>query len=253
MRRLLFLKSIVASIFILAVGYVGLGFQNKKQATTNVSKSSVVLELFTSQGCSSCPPADVVLGKYALDTNVNVIPLAFHVDYWNYIGWKDPFSQHQFSERQRVYAENLNSNVYTPQLVINGKYQLNGSESSSIHRKVEQELLEKSDVVINVNSIQHEGNQLHIRYTIANANADSNVNIALVHKKVITAVKRGENSGRQLTNYNIVTEFLSQALKAKEAVLPFTTSQNSSEYAVVVFVQEKENGKILGAVQHEIN
>lgn len=230
-----------------------LGYQNKTRSTSNNTKPSVVLELFTSQGCSSCPPADVVLGRYALDKTSNVIPLAFHVDYWNSIGWKDPFSKHQFSERQRVYAESLSSNVYTPQLVINGKYELIGSESNTIDRKVKQELMEKSDVVISVNTIQRSENQLHITYTIANANRDSNVNIALVHKKVVTAVKRGENSGRQLTNYNIVTEFLSQPLKAKEAVLPFTTALNPSEYAVVVYVQEKENGKILGAVQQEIN
>src|SRR5579871_2087026 len=80
-----------------------------------------VLELFTSQGCSSCPPADELLGKYISKENENIFPLSFHVDYWNHLGWKDIFSMAAYSERQKKYASLLNlETIYTPQLIING-------------------------------------------------------------------------------------------------------------------------------------
>lgn len=253
MKQYLIFKLLAYSTVLIAIVAVTFGFENNEISTNNETNSPVLLELFTSQGCSSCPPADVVLSKYALENNPNIITLAFHVDYWNYIGWKDPFSQHQFSERQRDYAERLSSNVYTPQLVINGKHEIIGSETRSIDRIVKQELTQKTDVKINVNSIKLSENQLYITYAVTNANLNSEINFALVHKKVITAVKRGENSGKQLTNYNIVTEFIHQPVKTSEVTIPFNEKLQPSEYAIVAYVQEKENGKILGAVQHEIN
>src|SRR5450755_3698233 len=93
-------------------------------------KNVAVLELFTSQGCSSCPPADRLLGTYTL--RENVIVLSFHVDYWNNLGWKDPFSSKAFTERQYNYASAIHAEVYTPQLVINGQSEMVGSNESKI-------------------------------------------------------------------------------------------------------------------------
>ena len=125
-------------ITIASAGIIGLGFisKNKQQPdsgkikTVSVTGSYApvaVLELFTSEGCSSCPSADKLLPQLAkLDSNI--IPLSFHVDYWNRLGWEDPFSSSEYSERQRSYAKQLNlESVYTPQLVVNGEYELVGS------------------------------------------------------------------------------------------------------------------------------
>ena len=136
-----FIKFLLLSLVLASSVYAGIQFQNKKKTNDSAESNVVVLELFTSQGCSSCPSADKVLGDYAVAQNPTIIPLAFHIDYWDHIGWKDPFSQHQFSERQRAYAENLNSNVYTPQLIINGKYQLVGSKSQAIEQNIKKQLL----------------------------------------------------------------------------------------------------------------
>ena len=99
----------------------------------------VVLELFTSQGCSSCPPADRLLSKLGSDPKLagRVIPLAFHVDYWDYIGWHDPFDAPRWSQRQQAYARAFHSNrIYTPQLVVDGHSECVGSEESEVLRRV---------------------------------------------------------------------------------------------------------------------
>ena len=95
---------------------------NEKQIQNGVN----VVELFTSQGCSSCPPADALLAQIKDDTNV--IALSYHVDYWNYLGWKDPYSNKAYSAYQRSYAKELNSGVYTPQMVVNGSKEFVGSK-----------------------------------------------------------------------------------------------------------------------------
>src|SRR5271169_3547256 len=96
----------------------------------------VVLELFTSQGCSSCPPADALISELGASSK-SVIPLAYHVDYWNHLGWADPFSSGQWSERQSDYARAMNlDGEYTPQMVISGAWQCGGSDAGSIERAV---------------------------------------------------------------------------------------------------------------------
>jgi len=118
----------------------GLGFFHKTIALSQTDAAAdgapVVLELFTSEGCSSCPPADALLSKLG-SSNKSVIPLAYHVDYWNRLGWSDPFSSHEWSERQSAYARALNlSGDYTPQMVIGGGWQCVGSDGRSIARAI---------------------------------------------------------------------------------------------------------------------
>ena len=102
-------------------------FNNVDDAT----KPIVVVELFTSEGCSSCPPADKLLSRIVDDANdhVEVLALSFHVDYWDYIGWKDPYAKSTFTQRQRAYARKFySSQIYTPQMVVNGKHEFVGSD-----------------------------------------------------------------------------------------------------------------------------
>jgi hypothetical protein len=104
------------------------------------SGGPVVIELFTSQGCSSCPPADRLLTRLAQDSKLagQVIPLSFHVDYWDYIGWQDPFASPRWSERQRQYGRAFRSNrIYTPQLVVNGRTECVGSQEGVVRRQIE--------------------------------------------------------------------------------------------------------------------
>src|SRR5215472_2525698 len=106
-------------------------FAGKEDISSRKSYSSfAVLELFTSEGCSSCPPADRLLPQLANDPNI--IPLSFHVDYWDRLGWKDSFSNSEFSDRQKEYAKRFRlSSIYTPQLVVNGEFEMVGTNRSS--------------------------------------------------------------------------------------------------------------------------
>ena len=127
------MKYFAASLFICA--FIIFSFFSEKsfgKKNPSASKSIAVIELFTSQGCSSCPPADDLIGSYAKQNDQSVICLSFNVDYWNRLGWKDVFSNAAYSQRQQQYAQVLHSGVYTPQAVINGKYQFVGSDKKNI-------------------------------------------------------------------------------------------------------------------------
>lgn len=144
--------------------------------------SVVVMELFTSQGCSSCPPADALLGKYATTSSQEIIPLSFHVDYWNRLGWTDPFSQSAYSQRQEWYRDRIpGSSVYTPQLVIDGKFELVGSNRAAIETLVKKELSETKPGSIQLKKIMLENNKIHFQYEAINPGEI--LNIALIEKK----------------------------------------------------------------------
>jgi hypothetical protein len=129
-ERLGLIPWIICVAALAAVGWVVVDRPVAFSATTAASAGGpVVLELFTSQSCSSCPPADALLSELGSSTK-DVIPLAYHVDYWNYLGWSDPLSSHQFSERQTGYARGMNlDGKYTPQMVIGGGWQAVGRKT----------------------------------------------------------------------------------------------------------------------------
>lgn len=255
--------------FIKTVLYIGIliiclfasGFTLQKVTEKKEVKSAqegfVVMELFTSQGCSSCPPADSVLEKFALENNPNVIPLAFHVDYWNYIGWKDPFSKAEFSERQRHYAQMMNlQGCYTPQLIINGKYELVGSKEKAIQNLVNDELAIKKLSSINMKHPILKENQLSIEYDIDTIVPNTVVNVALVKKKELTNIKRGENNGLKQTSYNIVYDFKSVANTKKtsnKSSFEFKKDWLTSDFMIVAYLQNTKTGSILAGAKVEIN
>jgi len=210
-----------------------------------------VVELFTSQGCSSCPPADALLGKeiaaYA-KPGKKLIALSFHVDYWNRLGWMDPYSQHIFTERQYGYSAKMKlSGVYTPQAVVNGQWETVGSKEGTIESFIKQSLAETPESSITIEAIKPTGNILAISYQYKGSVAD--MNIAVVQKTIATPIKAGENGGRTLTNYNVVRSW--KTVKAQsgshiiDAEMP--AGYNEKEYSVVVYTQEKEYGKVLAA------
>ncbi len=216
----------------------------------------VVLELFTSQGCSSCPPADAVLGEYATKNNSNIIPLAFHVDYWNRLGWNDPFSKSEFTERQSNYASQLNAQGnYTPQIVINGKHELVGSNRQEIANFVTKELAIKPNYQVTIKNAAVTNNQLNIDFE-ADTNPNTVVNLALVKKKEFTSIKRGENSGLKQTSYNIVFDFktINKYTKTNnKSSFQFNSDKVPSDFLVVAYLQNSKTGAIIGATKSEIN
>ncbi len=205
---------------------------------------AVVVELFTSQGCSSCPPADRILGELA--ERDDVIALALHVDYWDYLGWTDIFASPKNTERQRAYARAKGErSIYTPQMVIGGQDHVIGSKPMKISRLIQKHSAKKQPVRV---KLQRSGDRVSIVATSAGKPANMVVMVATYASKNAVDVKRGENAGRRLTYHNVVTN-MSQ-LAAWDGKSDFSGSVRVSEGApVVVLVQERGAGPILGAAR----
>jgi hypothetical protein len=165
----------------------------------------VVVELFTSQGCSSCPPADEYLGE--LTMRDGVIPLAFHVDYWNYIGWADPFASKQMTHRQKAYSRALAQRyVYTPEMVVNGNTQEVGSNRHGVEALIAAARQAPAAGPSISLTRDNDGRRIHLRLGSVAASEKETATIWLVKfdREHTTAVRVGENEGRTLTDYNVV-------------------------------------------------
>ncbi len=216
-----------------------------------------VLELFTSQGCSSCPPADRLMGTYT--SKENVIVLSFHVDYWNRMGWKDPYSSKEYTKRQYDYASALHSDVYTPQLVVNGESEMIGSDANKISAAINKVSAEQSDATVSIKTVKAESGRLpdgqgkaNINFDVSGNIGNSVLNIALVQKQTTTNVKAGENGGATLTSYNVVTNFKTinrVADGSNEATIDMPSSPDLNNLLVVLYLQQKKANKITAADQ----
>ena len=165
----------------------------------------VVLELFTSQGCSSCPPADALLDAVKRENESTVFALSYHVDYWNYIGWKDPFSNAKHTERQRKYNIKLKSRSnYTPQLVVNGKEHFVGSDASKVAGAIRKYKSATPENLISLANVKGDSHTVSFDFTMEGNVTGKNLRAVLVLDKRETNVNRGENKNRNLTNSNVV-------------------------------------------------
>jgi hypothetical protein len=210
-----------------------------------VDDMPVVVELFTSQGCSSCPPADSLLGKLA--ERHDVLPLAFHVDYWDYIGWKDPFATKISTERQYSYGHALGLNmVYTPQMVIGGTHDAVGSDEGSVGRAI---AADANRPKLKLSVVRDATGAYKVEIPAGMTGAPATVWVALFDHAHKTQVQRGENSGSTLTEFNIVREWRKIGEWNGQAVeIALNLTPESDEYdACAVLVQEGGYGLIRGA------
>ncbi len=225
------------------------------KSQTEIKQTAIVhptvIELFTSEGCSSCPPADVLVAKIKEEyKNKPVYILAYHVDYWDRLGWKDAFSDAAYSKRQYKYANWFNKNgVYTPQIVVNGNAEFVGSNAA----RLRSELVKSSSVTdadINMVVSKQGNDKVSISYKLSDVDKANAVNFALVEENAVTDVKRGENSNRMLHHVNIVRELKTLDGSQNGSVvfkLPTDLSQN---YHIVAFLQNNKTGKITSAISN---
>jgi hypothetical protein len=246
-------------IIVAAAGIIGLSFISKSKTASKSKEISsklvngsyapvAVLELFTSEGCSSCPSADRLLPQLAL-LDSNVIPLSFHVDYWNRLGWTDPFSSSEYSERQRNYSRQLNlESVYTPQLVVNGEYELVGSNRIKAETTIKSALQEKAAVQLSIDIVKMNADKINFKvHSEGNINK-TNVLAALVQKQVTMNVKTGENRGAKLSHTNVVRSLLVQtAADYNEFEITVPANLARDNWQLIVYTQQKNNLKITGA------
>ena len=203
----------------------------------------VVLELFTSQGCSSCPPADAYLRSLARDAALRgrVIPLAFHVDYWNSLGWRDPFSAREWSQRQGDYVRAMKlESAYTPQLVVNGTRQLVGSNSFGIRKAIDEESHRTIEGRV---SLTPEPAGLRLRAESPRRNVE--VVLAVIENDLTTNVGRGENGGKTFTEDAVVRKLTHIAtLDGKHALDTHVALTLAAHQQAVVFLQDQQTRRI---------
>jgi hypothetical protein len=213
-----------------------------------------VVELFTSDGCSSCPPADAALAELAASARKSgapIFPLAFHVDYFNNLGWADRFSDPAYSSRQSDYARALNfDEVFTPQMIVNGTDQFVGSDRDSIKRAVGAALSKPAAATVAVKVSSNAAGSYRISYTVVGAGPDAVANIAVVERGLISSIGGGENAGRVLPEENVVRWFRSVTISAdgkNQIEVPRLNDVNFKNASVIVYAQEPANGPVLGA------
>jgi hypothetical protein len=226
---------------------------SKQNTLPKGTRQPVLVELFTSEGCSSCPPADRNLAFLSTQqpvTNAEIITLAFHVDYWDRLGWKDRFSSPLFSERQESYthALKLNSN-YTPQMVVDGATEFVGSDSGKAAAAITK-AIESEKATIDV---LPDAGRFNVKIVNAPSHRDSTVYGAITEDGISTRVEGGENSGKMLEHVSVVRELkvLGELASDKSALeVPFDVTTGpewkKGNLNFVVFVQENESKKVIG-------
>jgi hypothetical protein len=214
-------------------------------AAQSVSEPVVVVELYTSQGCSSCPPADEYFALLATDPRV--IPLALHVDYWDYIGWEDRFADPRFTDRQKAYALAAGSRtIYTPQMIVEGHERVEGHQPEEVGRLISEHLSRAAPVRL---TLTRKGEVVSIQAEASPAPADPlRVQLVRYRPEETVTIEHGENAGRTMTYRNIVTSWQMVGEWTGAEPLHLQAKAAGAE-PVVVILQEPGPGAILAAAR----
>jgi hypothetical protein len=209
--------------------------------------AAVLVELFTSEGCSSCPPADAVLSRLHREQpvpGVQLIVLSEHVDYWNNLGWQDPFSDARFSERQSRYG----GRIYTPQAMIDGRTDVLGSDAGGIVQAAKAAAREPHGAV----ALSGTGTTVRLSVTGLSGHSDARVMVAVVEDGIVSKVERGENAGRTLSHTAVVRALrevgrIAAGVPQWSAEVSRPTNISWKRARVIAFVQDAASRRVLAA------
>ena len=250
------LTSIGTGTIVVALALVVSVLSGLAEAPQPGRPANAVIELFTSQGCSSCPPADQLLAELA--ERPGIVALSYSVDYWNYLGWHDTLSSASNSERQREYARARgDGRVYTPQVVVDGIIHVNGSDENAIKQAMRDSSTRLANVKVPV-SMRADGSTLVI--DVAAAPEPSHTRAATVwlvvaKEKETVAITRGENRGRNLSYHHPVRELSPVGMWKGEAMtlrLPLKDLKAMGGDCLMALLQVEDAGPILGAAEYEL-
>ncbi|MBE9552890.1 MAG: DUF1223 domain-containing protein [Proteobacteria bacterium] len=238
-------------IFAVSILAALVGFGAAGGALAEADTPPTVVELFTSQGCSSCPPADAFLAELA--ERDDVIAVAFHVNYWDYIGWKDPFATGWGTERQYGYAKVLGRGYpYTPQMVVNGKHDMVGSDRVQVANAMVASMQEANARI--PMTLRREADELVV--TLPERKLEESLHVWLVRYSCAheTKVARGENRGTTMVNTHIARHMeLLGSWSGEPADIRATLPLPGEEGGVAIWVQERNAGAILGAARLDLS
>jgi len=248
-------KIVILAVFLIAAALGAKAFIGAKlfKKVKNENKGFAVVELFTSEGCSSCPPADALVAKIEKeDKDMPVFILAYHVDYWNSLGWKDVFSNADYSKRQNEYAGYLHlRQIYTPQIVVNGKTEFVGSEESTLRNSIKTSLQTASPAQLSLDISAVGNGQASLKYSTEGAGNHTVLLIAVLQKNAQTKVERGENGGHTLSHVQIVRKLQKVALITKSGSVSVTlpNGYDAGGWEIVGLLQDTSTGVITGAAK----
>lgn len=245
-----------ALLFVFA-GILGMSVSKKVEIFPKATNSFAVVQLFTSQGCSSCPKADDLLAEIKQDKSLdNVYVLSYHVDYWNRLGWKDPFSSKKNTDLQNNYsAQFKNEKVFTPQAVINGKVEFVGSDSSKMRDAIKNATSSISANEIIFSDVDLREKEVRVHYVVNGDVEDKQIVMNLVLDSRSTKIDKGENNGKTLKNINVVIQDFALPLMKNEGIVVINIPDlvtASDKLSVIGFVQ-KSDLSITGASSINVN
>ena len=247
----------IISILLITILTAGTFCRNK--ATTEKllfskknTNSFALLELFTSEGCSSCPAADRLLPVLAKGDS-GIFVLSFHVDYWDNLGWKDAFCNAAFTERQRNYAQRFGlESIYTPQLVINGEHEVVGSDQQRAAAFIRQVQNQNLITNIKINSVKKENQQLYVDCALDGELKNISLAAALVQNHAERKIGAGENRGATLVHTNVVRSFAEHPASAQMHFnMQMPAELKDGEWQLILYAQRKSDLKIIGATRFQ--
>jgi len=229
------------------------------QAQQKTYPGFVVVELFASEGCSSCPPAEDLLNQLTAEVRQShqpVYTLDFEVDYWDNLGWKDPYSALQYTHRQQDYAQRLSGGTYTPEMIINGREGFIGSDEDKARGGINTYLSQPASNAVTM-TLEHSGALLKVHYQLAHESPDSVINVVLVERGLQSQVTAGENSGRLMRHDNLVRELKTVALDdfdtQGDIKLNYPKEGDLKNYSVIAYVQLYQDMSITAAAGADLS
>ena len=242
------LSAVLIVAALASTAFINVKLLNKVNAD---NKGFAVVELFTSEGCSSCPPADALVAKIEKESkDKSVYILAFHVDYWDRLGWKDQFSNADFSKRQRDYARYLHiQGVYTPQIVVNGEKEFVGSQEGTLRDAIRTRLQDAATARVELNVSTIDQKKAGLKYTVEGIDKNTVLQVAILEKAATSKVASGENGGKTLSHVQIVRKLQAVTLNANNgtANIALPKDFDTKNWEIIGFLQNKISGVVTGA------
>lgn len=245
------LKWIIVFLFLLAGGFAVSAYKAEEKRKGPEEPGFVFIELFTSEGCSSCPPADQLVEKITAENgNRRIYIASYHVDYWDRLGWKDRFSNQDYSAIQSRYAKQFKlTTIYTPQMVVNGQTEFIGSNEIKLRNVITTNLKAKDKVQLEISQLAGSGDLHNFRYQVSNADTAAQLTFLVVQKKAVVAIRAEENYGRTMSHTNVVRDRreLPAGKLSGEYAIRFPKDLEAGNWEVFCFVKNRNTGEVLSA------
>jgi hypothetical protein len=244
-QEVLFMRITIFAFFSLLISW--------KQGFSQIPNPFAVVELFTSEGCSNCPAAEKVLSDIHADAEKNkknIFCLEYHVDYWNRLGWKDPYSNFQNTLRQKNYTSVLNEEgIYTPMMVVNGQTAFTGSDAAKAKSAIDAALSVSGSMQLKVKIDSLERDTIFVSFQTSKADNNLFIRVAITEDQLVSKVGKGENAGRTLTHDHVVRVLFSGEVKqmASQLKIPLKKFVPNKNCGLIAFIQHKQTMKILAA------